>query len=235
MKNVRIFRDAIFLVLCFAVMMASVFYFEGRSYYLISLLLIIMSLLLFIISFEKRTPSVGELCILASLCALCVVSRISFAFLPQVKPMAAIIIITGVSIGAESGFMLGMFSAFLTNFYFGQGSWTPFQMFAFGMIGFMAGVFFRKDRINRIGLVIYGFVSVVVIYGLIVDLNTIYFSLGESRNWKSIGAIYLTGLPFNLIHGVATVVFLLVLYRPLLKSLERIKLKFGIMEIKKDY
>ena len=67
-----------------------------------------------------------------------------FAPFPQFKPVAAMVIITGVTLGGESGFLVGAIGAFVSNFYFSQGPWTPWQMFSFGIIGFVAGVIFQK-------------------------------------------------------------------------------------------
>jgi hypothetical protein len=82
--------------------------------------------------------------IIAVLCGIAVAGRAAFFMLPQFKPVVAIVIIAGASLGAESGFIVGALSGFVSNFIFGQGPWTPWQMFAFGMIGFIAGLLFCK-------------------------------------------------------------------------------------------
>lgn len=175
----------------------------------------------------------AELTIIAVMCAIGVVSRVSFFILPQIKPLAAVVIITGISLGAESGFITGAVSAFVSNFYFGQGSWTPFQMFALGMVGFFAGIVFRKVPVNRFTISVYGLISVVVVYGGIVDINTLFYSMGENT-WNSILWVYGTGLPMNLMFGVSTVIFLVLLHKPVLSRLTRVKIKYHLIEQKKE-
>lgn len=166
--------------------------------------------------------------IMAALCAIAIASRIAFFFLPQIKPMAAVVIIAGIALGREAGFMTGAVSAFVSNFYFGQGSWTPFQMFALGLIGYLAGIFFRRGG-SRWLVAIYGLIAAVVVYGGIVDINTIFFTSGRP-NLPLVLAVYAQGLPFNFIYGLSTAVFLLLLYRPLLRQLERLQRKYRIID-----
>ena len=219
----------IFLLILLGLLYYGIFVLQGKDFYLISLSIIVIGLMGFLLSFEKKRPGAALLTVVSSLCALAVASRILFFFLPQIKPMAAVVIIAGVVFGPETGFVTGAVSAFVSNFYFGQGSWTPFQMFALGMVGYFAGVFFRGSR-NRILVMIYGFFSVVVLYGGIVEINSVYFSLGESVTAEAVAGIYLAALPFNLLFGVSTAVFLFFLYRPILKHLERLDKKYCFID-----
>ena len=109
----------------------------------------------FFLVFEKKKPQARELVPIAVMAALGVVGRTLFSLipLPNFKPVSAIVIITAVAFGPETGFLTGALTGFLSNFIFGQGPWTPWQMFCWGMIGFVAGLlenrgFFRRDR-NR--------------------------------------------------------------------------------------
>ena len=124
--------------------------------------------------------------------------------------------------------MTGAFCAFVSNFYFGQGSWTPFQMFSLGLIGFFAGILFMR-RQNRILVAVYGFFSVVILYGGIVDLNTVFMVSGK-LDVGVVTGIYLSALPFNVIFGVSTAVFLFLLYRPVVRRLERISRKYCLID-----
>ncbi len=221
--------NTILLILCMAVIIYSLFFFEGKHYYFVSIFIILAGLLLFILEFEKRKPAVEEVVIIATMCALAVVSRIVFFSLPQIKPMAAFVIIAGVSLGSQTGFITGALSVFISNFYFGQGSYTPFQMFAMGLIGYFAGVIFSKVKVNRISLSIYAMLSIVFIYGGIVDINTLFYQMADNM-MDTIIFVYSQGFALNVIFGVSTVCFLQILYRPLTKQLERIKKKYGLME-----
>ena len=221
------------LIFCAALLIYSLLVLEGREYYYVSLAIMLAGVILFVLGFENRRPSVAELTIIAVMCSIGVASRASFFFFPQIKPLAAVVIITGISLGAESGFITGAVSAFVSNFYFGQGSWTPFQMFALGVVGFFAGIVFRKVPVNRFSISVYGLLSVVVIYGGIVDINTLFYSMGENT-WNSILWVYGTGLPMNLMFGISTVIFLVLLHKPVLSRLTRVKIKYHLIEQEKE-
>ena len=115
--------------------------------------------------FEKKKTGTRRLVLCAVMIALSVVGR----FIPLFKPITALTVITAVYIGAESGFFVGALSAVISNFFFGQGPWTPFQMFAWGMIGFVAGMIGEHMRGRRVLLVIYGVISGIV-YSLVMDV-----------------------------------------------------------------
>ncbi len=205
---------------------------EGRHFYIVSILIILLSIVPFFIVFEKRRPRARELTLLAVMVALGVAGRAAFYMLPQFKPVAAIVIITGCAFGCEAGFITGALTAFVSNMFFGQGPWTPWQMFALGLVGFFAGLLFRggvKTKLSRILLLVYGAVSVMVIYGLIVDTSYV-FTAGQTVTLAAFLAAYASGFVFNLIFAGATVLFLLLLSKPLLAKLARIKKKHGVFE-----
>lgn len=205
---------------------------DDRKFYLVSLLIILVSMIPFMLSFERRKPQARELVLLAAMIALGVAGRAAFYMLPQFKPMAAIVIITGVAFGSGSGFVAGAMTAFVSNFIFGQGPWTPWQMEALGLVGFLAGLLFhRKDgRMPKLALLlIYGALSTLILYGLIVDTSTV-FTTYSYFTWELALAAYASGFVFNQIHAASTVVFLLLLAKPLLKKLNRVRVKYGLLE-----
>lgn len=202
---------------------------QGKTYYYTSLGIILAGLIGFFLHFESGKPHALLLTMIASLCALAIVSRIAFFILPQVKPVAAVIILAGVAFGAEVGFVTGAVSAFVSNFYFGQGSWTPFQMFALGLIGALAGVLFYGKRQTTWKIALYGMISVLLIYGGIVDLNTIFFTSKEI-NLAIVFSIYTSALPFNLLFAVSTASFLWILKKPVLKRIGRIQGKYCLID-----
>jgi energy-coupling factor transport system ATP-binding protein len=210
-----------------------VFFLGDRKYYFIAILIILETMLPFGLVFESRKPQARELVVIAALCAIAVAGRAAFFMLPQFKPVVALVIISGVAFGGEAGFLVGAMTGFVSNMFFGQGPWTPWQMFAFGIIGFLAGVLFRKGllRRNRAVLSVFGALTTLIIYGGIMDTSQIvmYQSAPSSAMFL---AAYFQGLPFNLIHAAATVVFLLIVANPMLEKLDRIKLKYGLVEQK---
>lgn len=204
---------------------------DNRKYYLVSMLVIVLAMLPFAVKFEHRRPQARELVILAVMTAIGVAGRAAFAMLPQFKPVVAVVIVTGVAFGGEAGFITGAAIAFLSNFFFGQGPWTPWQMFGFGIIGFLAGLLFAPGRLRarRLPLCIFGGLATLVIYGLTLDSASVLM-LSGAVTWQALLASYASGLVFNVIHAAATVVFLALAGEPLLRKLDRIKTKYGILE-----
>ena len=142
------------------------------------------------------------------------------------KPIAAIVILTGVSLGGEAGFLCACLIMMISNMFFGQGPWTPWQMFSYGMIGYLAGILFQKGilKARKIDLCIYGFLSVFLIFGGIMNPASILMAYGRITK-KSLIAFYISGAPVDLVQATSTVIFLWILSRPLLEKLEMSKKK----------
>lgn len=217
-----------------------IFFLNDRSDIFISMCIIGLSMIPFCMVFEGRNPQAREILLIAVMAAIAVVGRMAFFMLPQFKPVTAIVIIAGVGLGAEAGFLTGAMAGFVSNFFFGQGPWTPWQMFSFGIIGFLAGVIFSKSK-NRKGsreaewlhvltLCIFGGLATLVIYGLLMDTSTVFMS-SQELTWQAFLAVYISGFPFNVIHAVSTVIFLFFLALPMERKLDRIKKKYGILEV----
>ena len=226
----RILGYVLILILMPVTLMVS-WHFGGRKYYLCSLILIVYSIIPFLLSYEKRKPQARELVTIAVMCAIAVASRAAFIMLPHFKPMLGIIMITGMAFGAEAGFLTGALGAFVSNFIFGQGPWTPWQMFSYGMIGYLAGILFQKGilKARKIDLCIYGFLSVFLIFGGIMNPASILMAYGRITK-KSLIAFYISGAPVDLVQATSTVIFLWILSRPLLEKLERVKRKYGLLQ-----
>lgn len=209
-----------------------IFYLDDRSYTLISFLILAECMLPFFLIFEKRKPKVRELVVIAVLCAMGVAGRAAFFMLPQFKPVMALTIIAGVALGGESGFIVGAITMLASNMLFSQGPWTPWQMFCMGIIGFLAGVLFRKGwlRRERISLSVFGALSALIVYGGIINPASVLMFSPASFNFKSVLASYVSGFPMDLIHAAATAFFLMVAAEPMLDKLERIKVKYGLIE-----
>jgi uncharacterized membrane protein len=131
----------------------------------------------------------------------------------------------------ETGFMVGAVTAFVSNIFFGQGPWTPWQMFAFGIIGFLAGILFRKGilRRNTSSLCVFGWLATFFIYGGIMNpASVLMFQNHPTREMFYL--VYIQGMPFDFIHATATVIFLLLIAQPMLEKLDRIKIKYNLLE-----
>ena len=202
-----------------------------RRFYFVSMLIILQTMLPFALVFESRKPQARELVIIAVLCAIAVAGRAAFFMLPHFKPVVAVVIIAGVAFGGETGFLVGALSGFVSNMFFGQGPWTPWQMFAFGIIGFIAGVLFRKGLLGRRSatLAIFGAIVTFFVYGGIMDTAAMLMWQPYPTRAMLI-AYYIQGVPLNLVHAAATVTFMLIISRPMLDKLDRIKVKYGLVE-----
>ncbi len=202
---------------------------NDEKYYFISLLIIAEAFIPFLAAFEGQKPQARELMTIAVLCALAVAGRVVFAPIAQIKPMLAIVIISGVCLGCETGFMVGAISAFVSNFFFGQGPWTPWQMLAFAIVGFLAGVIFAKTKKPKIWLCVYGFFSSMLFYSGLVNFSSVLL-MKMPLTGEAVLSIYSAGLPFDLMHAVSTTVFLWLLAKPMIEKIERVKTKYGIAQ-----
>lgn len=208
-----------------------VFFLNDRKYYFISLLIVLYTMIPFFMVFENRKPQARELIVISVLSAIGVAGRSAFFMVPQFKPVVAIVIISGVCFGPESGFLVGAVTGFVSNFFFGQGPWTPWQMFCFGIIGFLAGVLFQKNIIkkSRLSLCLYGGLSTFFIYGGIIDIGSLLI-FTSNFSWKALLATYISGFWFNMVHAISTVFFLYLISLPMIEKLDRIKIKYGMIE-----
>ncbi|MBQ7566741.1 MAG: ATP-binding cassette domain-containing protein [Oscillospiraceae bacterium] len=200
----------------------------GRKYYFISLLLLLEILLPFFLVFEGRKPKARELTVIAVLCALGVASRAVFFMLPQFKPVMAIAILAGVTFGGETGFLVGAVTMLVSNLMFSQGPWTPWQMVAMGLVGFLAGVIFRRGA-SRLTLSVFGALAAIFVYGLIMNTAAAVI-WAHTLDRGILLTYYVTGLPVDCVHAAATALFLWLLTDPMLEKLERIKIKYGLLE-----
>lgn len=226
-----IMATILILIVIPATIAFGVFFLNDRKYYFISILIVIYTMIPFFMVFENRKPQARELIIIAVLSAIAVAGRGAFFMLPQFKPVVAIVIIAGVCFGAESGFLVGAVSGFVSNFFFGQGPWTPWQMFCFGIIGFLAGILFKKGKLkkNRLQLCIFGGLATLFIYGGLINIAALLM-FSTNISFEALLATYISGIPFDLVHAASTVFFLFVISQPMIEKLDRIKIKYGLIE-----
>lgn len=220
------------LVVIPATILLGVFVLHDRKYYFISLLIILFTMVPFAMVFEQRKPQARELIVIAALTSIAVAGRAAFFMLPQFKPVVAIVIIAGVCMGAEAGFLVGAMTGFVSNFFFGQGPWTPWQMFCFGIIGFLAGVLVDRGWLqqkSRLALCVFGGLSTYFIYGGIINIGSLLMFTPQF-SWPALLATYGSGFWFDMVHTLATIVFLFFISQPMIQKLERIKVKYGLIE-----
>ena len=203
-----LFATALILLLIPLTLYVGVFYLDNKKYYFISLMVLLECMAPFFLIFEGRKPKARELVIIAVLCAIAIAGRAALFMLPQFKPVIAMTIISGVAFGGETGFLVGAMTMLASNVMFSQGPWTPWQMFAVG---------------------IFGALSAILIYGGIMNPASALMWAPE-LNWKVILTYYVTGFPFDCIQAAATWLFLWFAAEPMLEKLDRIKVKYGLVE-----
>ena len=219
-------RDALRIALPFIAMPALVLVgamvFSERQHLIVSLGMACMALLFFLTGFEKRKTGGRRMVIVSVMTALCIVGR----FIPLFKPITALTVITAMYLGGEAGFLTGALAAVLSNFYFGQGPWTAFQMLAWGFIGLIAGWMANPMKKHRWLLLVYGVLAGAV-YSLIMDVwNVLWY--GGGFNWTLYAASVATALPHTILYAVSNFVFLFFLARPFGEKMERVKVKYGV-------
>ena len=182
---------------------------------------------LFFASFERSRPALRQVMPTVVLAALAAAGRVLFAAIPDFKPVSAICILAGVVFGRRSGFMVGALAALTSNFFFGQGPWTPWQMYGWGLVGYVSGLMGERGWLERTGVLLtWGFLS-AMLYGVVLNA---WYVVGfvHPVTVPAVLAAYAAALPFDVVHGVATVVFLSALFVPWRRKLERIQRKFAL-------
>lgn len=193
-----------------------------------SFLLAIAVLGVLFLYFEKgKPPALPILLMSATLAAVASIGRVIFNFIPQVQPVTAIVIIAGFALGPQSGFLVGALSAFASNLVLGQGPWTPWQMLAWGCIGLFSSLLGKVLPKLPLWIICgWGFLC-GLLYSLMIDVYTVA-SIGEQLTLPMAMATFGAGLLFNISHAVGNVIFLILLYKPMVKKLERIQGKYQL-------
>lgn len=216
----------IILIAIPAVTVGGAIVFKDKKYSWVSLCVVILSLAAFFLGFEKSETTTHRMILISVMTALSVVGRIAFAPIPGFKPVTAMVIITAMYFGKEAGFLTGALSALISNFYFGQGPWTPFQMFSWGIVGLIAGLISQRLKKSKISLLSYGALS-GIIFSLLMDVWTVIWAQGTFNAGYYFAAVA-SAAYFTALYAVSNVVFLLILAKPIGKILERIQTKYGI-------
>ena len=202
---------------------------DDRKYYFISLAVLIEVMAAFFILFEGRRPKSREIAVMAVICALAVAGRAAFFMLPQFKPVAALVIIAGMTLGGGSGFIVGAVTMLVSNMLFSQGPWTPWQMFAMGLVGLIAGGLSGFLRGGKGRLCVFGALVTIVVYGGLMNLSSALIWARE----PDIGVIltyFVTGFPMDCVHAAATALFLWFGAEPMCEKLDRLRVRYGLFE-----
>ena len=194
----------------------------------LTMLVALLALLLVFAGYEASRPALRQVMPTVVLASLAAAGRVLFAPLPDVKPVSAIAIVAGSLLGRRNGFMVGALAALISNAFFGQGAWTPWQMYAWGLVGYLAGVLADAGalRRHRWALLAYGFAS-ALLYGAILNG---WYVLGFVRPLTAAGVLagYAAAAPWDVVHGLATVGFLALIWLPWGRSIRRVVAKYDL-------
>jgi len=272
-------------------------YLKDQKYMLIGLLILFYTMLPFFMIFEKRRVRTRELVMVAVMSALTACGNLMCFMITPFQPGTAMVILSGISFGPEAGFVVGAIARFIVNFFVGHGPWTPWQMFCWGILGFISGLIFNKAAAEKIksrsfqiitgpllsiiisvlagyaiyrytkaagtffgwwlyafgaiGLIIglliqrkrlpvddltlsiFGFLATFIIYGGIMNIAAMVMasaipSSQVTVSLKSLAVLYISGAPYDSVHGLGTAFFLFVFGEMMIKKMERVKIKYRL-------
>ncbi len=191
---------------------------------LIATVLVILAILAFYFEFEATAVSSKEIALVAMLGTLSAVVRVPFAAIPSLQPSTYLIICSGYVFGPVAGFMVGAVTALISNFFLGQGPWTPYQMFAWGLVG-VSAAYLRRFNLGRTWLIVFGAVW-GFLYGWIVN-TWFWASFIYPLTWKTFLFYQLNSVWFDTFHAIGNVIFLGLFGMKTIAILERFRKRFG--------
>jgi len=197
---------------------------------LVSFLFLGLVILAFFYGYELQRPSVKEISLIATMAALAAVSRVPFVIIPGLQPMTFLVMITGWVFGVRQGFAVGAIAALASNFFLGQGPWTPWQMFGWGIGGALAALAGRKTQKFEI----YKFTFLVTFWGYAFGwIMNIWHWIGfiYPLNKETFIAAYAASFTFDTIHAFGNLLFALTFGKTFYEILQRYKKKITISAI----
>ena len=166
---------------------------------------------------EAGPGSAKEVALVAVLGGVAAAGRVLFTAVPGVQPVTVVAVAAGAALGARVGFAVGAVAALVSNFYLGQGVWTPWQMLAWGGCGVVGALAARLIR-NR-----WAFAALCFALGFAFSsaMDLWHWYGFWPHNWEALTAVYARGFPFSAAHAIGNVVFALAIGPELRRLLER--------------
>lgn len=229
-------KRVISVIILFSIilLMFGAFFYGGESGFpLFITLIVFLTVILAYFYFEKSSMGTKEIALIGGISAFASASRVLFVAIPNVQPVTFIVAISGLVFGPFEGFLVGSTTAFVSNIFLGQGPWTPWQMFSWGVVGYISGILGSKDKKIKLEL----FCIICFLYGFMFDwIMDLWHVLGYIRplNIKTIFLAYLSGLTFDVAHAAGNFVFAIVFYDKFYKILSRFKKKMIISYFKEE-
>lgn len=281
---------------------------QGKNYLLAGILMLLFLFGVVVLNFEKRKPRAREIALLSTMTGLSVAANELCSHTIPLHGGTAMVVISGIALGPETGFFVGALSRFVCNFFSGQGPWTPWQMVSWGLMGYLAGLCFNTIRVRgrleeetlagrfslkkstsfrllagplaaiaggeilgyllyvwtgvqgetfwgwrvyvfgflglAFGIVfqrkklpvdpvttsVFVFLITVLVYGGIMNFAAMLMTAqsGGEVSVAALKALYVTGLPYDLMHGAGAALCMFFAGDVILQKLQRIQIKFGI-------
>lgn len=197
---------------------------------LLSVAIISAAVIIFYRSFEQSSAATREIAVIAVLAAVAAVGRVSCAALPNMQPVTCLVIISGYVFGARTGFMTGATAALASNFFLGQGPWTPWQMFAWGLAGASAAYFRAAcPGAGKWGMTAFQF-AWGYLFGGIMNIWT-WAAFIYPLTWQSFLTTYAASIWFDTCHAAGNVFFYLFFGAGITTILQRTKRKIEVSRL----
>lgn len=175
--------------------------------------------------YERSRPTSQVVALVAALAALAIAGRVAFAAFPNVKPTTDIVIFAGFALGPAPGFAVGALTALVSNFWFGQGPWTPWQMAAWGMCGILgAGLAVVRPRAGRFTLAAVCALAGIA-YGALLNFS-LMATYGGDLSWQRFLVLESRAVPFDAAHAIGNAGFALVAGPAMVRMLVRFRERF---------
>ena len=195
------------------------------NWQLVSFLILGAVLLAGFVWYERSRPPSQIVALVAALSALAIAGRVAFAAFPNLKPTTDIVIFAGYALGGAPGFAVGALAAFVSNFWFGQGPWTPWQMAGWGLCGVLGAALALGFRnAGRLSLAATcGFAAIA--YGALLNFS-LMATYGGDLSWRQFGVYEARAIPFEIAHLTGNVVLALVAGPAMVRMLARFRQRF---------
>jgi prenyltransferase beta subunit len=197
------------------------------SWQLVSFALVLLALAVSFWWYERSRPPAKLIAVIATLAALAALGRDAFAAIPDVKPITAIVLVSGVAFGPGPGFAVGALSALASNILLGEGPWTPWQMLGWGLVG-LAGAALGRLTARRMAPLALALACAAAaeLFNLVVDLYT--WTGSGSHTIAGFGVVLGSAATFDLTHVIASFAFGLAFAGVLLRMLVRVRSRLHV-------
>lgn len=191
---------------------------------LVATIVVILAIIAFFFEFEVAAVSSKEIALVAMLGTISAVLRVPFAAIPGVQPCTFLVICSGYVFGPVAGFMVGAMTALVSNFFLGQGPWTPYQMLAWGLAG-VSAAYIRQFNLRRIWLVIFG-IFWGYLYGVIIN-TWFWASFVHPLTLRTFVVTEINSLWFDTFHATGNALFMGLFGMKTIAILERFRKRFN--------